>query len=100
MTGVQTCALPILIIVLTMDAKSGEVISGPDVISRGFVYVRESENLMEEVKMVVRDTIVSCEEAGTTDWATIKGNLRDDLREYIFRKTKRNPMILPIIMDV
>lgn len=90
----------LIIIVLTMDSKSGEVISGPDVISRGFVYVRESENLMDEVKMVVRDTIVNCEEAGTTDWATIKGNLRDDLREYIFRKTKRNPMILPIIMDV
>lgn len=90
----------LIIIVLTMDSRTGDVISGPDVISRGFVYVRESENLMEEVKMVVKETITDCEEAGTTDWATMKGNLRDDLREYIFRKTKRNPMILPIIMDV
>ena len=90
----------LIIIVLTMDSKSGEVISGPDVISRGFVYVRDSENLMDEVKAVVRETITNCEETGTTDWATIKGNLRDDLREYIFKKTKRNPMILPIIMDV
>ena len=90
----------LIIIVLTMDSKTGEVISGPDVISRGFVYVRESENLMDEVKMVVRDIITTCEQEGTTDWATIKGNLREDLKEYIFRKTKRNPMILPIIMDV
>ena len=90
----------LIIIVLTMDSKTGEVISGPDVISRGFVYVRESENLMDEVKTVVKDIIVDCEEAGTTDWATIKGNLRDGLRDYIFKKTKRNPMILPIIMDV
>lgn len=90
----------LIIIVLTMDSKTGEVISGPDVISRGFVYVRESENLMDEVKMVVKDIITTCEENGTTDWATIKGNLREDLKEYIFRKTKRNPMILPIIMDV
>ena len=90
----------LIIIVVTMDTKTGEVISGPDVISRGFVYVRESENLMEEIKFVVKGTIASCEEAGTTDWSTMKSNLRDDLREYLFRKTKRNPMILPIIMDV
>ena len=90
----------LIIIVLTMDTKTGEVISGPDVISRGFVYVRESENLMDEVKTVVKETIAECEAAGTTDWATIKGNLRDDLREYLFKKTKRNPRILPIIMDV
>ncbi|MDR0979198.1 MAG: ribonuclease J [Lachnospiraceae bacterium] len=89
----------LIIIVLTMDS-AGEVISGPDVISRGFVYVRESENLMDEVKRVVRDEIQKCVEKNITDWATIKSSLKEGLRDYIYVKTKRNPMILPIIMDV
>ena len=90
----------LIIIVLTLDPKTGEVISGPDVISRGFVYVRESENLMDEVKKVVREEIRKCEEKRIKDWATIKSVLKETLREYVFQKTKRNPMILPIIMEV
>lgn len=90
----------LIIVVLTMDSSTGEVVSGPDVISRGFVYVRESENLMEDVKRVVREEIEKCEEKHITDWITIKTNLKDNLRDYIFQKTKRNPMILPIIMEV
>ena len=90
----------LIIIVMTMDSSSGEIVSGPDVISRGFVYVRESENLMEDVKRVVREEIEKCEERHITDWITIKTNLKDNLRDYIFQKTKRNPMILPIIMEV
>lgn len=89
----------LIIIVLTMDS-TGEVIAGPDVISRGFVYVRESENLMDDVKKVVRDEIRKCGEKHIKDWATIKSALKDNLRDYVYQKTKRNPMILPIIMEV
>ena len=90
----------LIVIVLTMDSSSGEVIAGPDVISRGFVYVRESENLMDDVKSVVKHEIRRCEEQGIRDWGTIKSNLKDNLRDYIFMKTKRDPMIIPIIMEV
>lgn len=90
----------LIIIVMTMDGNSGEIVSGPDVISRGFVYVRESENLMEDVKKEIREEVRKFEEKNVTDWSTIKATLKDNLREYIFQKTKRNPMILPIIMEV
>ena len=90
----------LIVIVLTMDSATGEVVAGPDVISRGFVYVRESENIMDDVKLVVRNEIRKCEEKGIRDWATIKSTVRDNLRDYIFTKTKRNPMIIPIIMEV
>ena len=90
----------LIIIVLTMDKKTGEVLAGPDIISRGFVYVRESENLMDEVKRTVQRELYKCEEKGISDWSGIKSNLKDGLRDYIFAKTKRNPMILPIIMEV
>ena len=90
----------LIIIVLTMDSTTGEVVAGPEVISRGFVYVRESENLMDDVKSVVRHEIKKCEEKGITDWSTIKGTVKENLKDYIFAKTKRNPMIIPIIMEV
>ncbi|MCI8965649.1 MAG: ribonuclease J [Clostridia bacterium] len=90
----------LIIVVITMDSSTGEIIAGPDVISRGFVYVKESENLMEEVKKVLRDEIYKLEQNDIRDWATIKAKLKDSLRDYIFVKTKRNPMILPIIMEV
>ncbi len=90
----------LIVIVLTMDGATGEVVAGPDVISRGFVYVRESENLMDSVKMVIRDEIAKCEEKHIKEWSVIKSNLKDNLRDYIYQKTKRNPMILPIIMEV
>ena len=90
----------LIIIVLTMDSSTGEVVAGPDVISRGFVYVRESENLMDDVKSVVRHEIKKCEERGIRDWGTIKSATRENLRDYIFMKTKRNPMIIPIIMEI
>ena len=90
----------LIIIVMTMDGSTGEIVSGPDVISRGFVYVRESENLMEDVKKQIRAEVQKFEDKNVTDWSTIKATLRDSLREYIFQKTKRNPMILPIIMEI
>ena len=90
----------LIIVVLTMDSATGEVVAGPDIISRGFVYVRESENLMEDVKRVIRKEIENCVYNGITDWATIKTAIRDNLRQYIYQTTKRNPMILPIIMEI
>lgn len=83
-----------------MDSVTGTVVAGPDVLSRGFVYVRDSENLMEEIKKLLRAKISEFEEKHITDWATIKSLLREELRDYIYKKTKRDPMILPIIMEV
>ena len=90
----------LIIVVLTMDSSSGEVVAGPDVISRGFVYVKESENVMEDIKQVVRQIVRKCEEQEIRDWTTIKNSIRENLREYIFSKTKRNPMIIPIVMEI
>ncbi len=89
----------LIVVVLTMDSK-GNVVAGPDVISRGFVYVRESENLMEEVKQLVNIEVMNCVDNHITDWSTIKTTIRDSLRDYIMQATKRNPMILPIIMEL
>ena len=90
----------LIVIVMTMDSATGEIVSGPDVVSRGFVYVRESETLMDYVKRVIKQEVKTFEEEGVRDWSTIKSTLKDDLRDYIFQRTKRNPMILPIIMEV
>ena len=90
----------LIVIVVAMDSNTGEIVSEPDVVSRGFVYVRESENLMDDIKRVIYEEVKKCEESHITDWATIKSNLKDTLRDYIFEKTKRNPMILPIITEV
>ena len=89
----------LIIVVLTMDAN-GIVLAGPDVITRGFVYVRESENLIEDIKRLLRKELQKCEEKGISDWASIKSILRESLHDYIYKKTKRDPMILPIIMEV
>lgn len=90
----------ILTVVITMERASGIVVSGPDIISRGFVYVRESEKLMEESKEIVKGILAQCEENKVHDWSTIKANVRDALRTYLYEKTKRKPMILPIIMEI
>ena len=89
----------LIVVVLTMD-KVGNILAGPDVISRGFVYVRESENLMEEVKFLINTEVMNCVDNHIKDWATIKSTIRDSLKDYIFQTTKRNPMILPIIMEI
>ena len=90
----------LIVIVMTMDSATGEIVAGPDVISRGFVYVKESENLMDEVKKFIREEVQMLENRGIRDWSTIKSTLKDHIRDYIFQKTKRNPMILPIIMSL
>ena len=89
----------ILTIVVTIEKHSGKVVSGPDIISRGFVYVRESEGLMDEAREIVKSVLRDCEERQITDWATLKSKMRDELREFLYEKTKRKPMILPIIME-
>ena len=89
----------ILTVVVTIEKQSGKVMAGPDIISRGFVYVRESEGLMEEAREIVRCVLKECEEKQITDWATLKSKMRDELREFLYEKTKRKPMILPIIME-
>ena len=90
----------LIVVVVTISKEDGSVVAGPDIISRGFVYVRESEDLMEEARKVVRDVMIECEKNHITDWATLKSNIRDSLRNFLFGKMKRNPMILPIIMEV
>ena len=90
----------LIIVVLTMDSSTGEILAGPDMISRGFVYVRESESLMDDVKFKISLKVQESVSNGITDWATLKSIIKDSLREYIYRETKRNPMILPIIMEV
>ncbi|APM38700.1 ribonuclease J [Clostridium kluyveri] len=90
----------ILTVVITMEKESGSVIAGPDIISRGFVYVRESEDLMEEAKELVRNALNECEKKHITEWANIKSNVKEVLRLFLYERTKRKPMILPIIMEV
>lgn len=90
----------ILTVVVTIARESGKVVAGPDIISRGFVYVRESEDLMEEARIIVRDALRECEERSVTEWATIKSRVKDVLRMFLYERTKRKPMILPIIMEV
>ncbi|MBS4804114.1 MAG: ribonuclease J [Clostridium sp.] len=90
----------ILTVVVTLSKENNSIIAGPDIISRGFVYVRESERLMDEAKEIVKETLRECEENNITDWASLKSKVRDDLRGYLYEKTKRKPMILPIIMEI
>ncbi len=90
----------LIVIVVTISKENGQVIAGPDIISRGFVYVRESEDLMEDAKSVIKEALTKCEEKQVTEWGTIKSQVKDSLKEFIYSKTKRNPMILPIIMEI
>ncbi len=90
----------LIVVVITIDGETGSVIAGPDIISRGFVYVRESEQLMDEIKDVARKALEKCEEKKKNDWAAKKASIREELRDYLYEKTKRKPMILPIIMEV
>lgn len=90
----------ILIVVITMDKQKGCVAAGPDIVSRGFVYVRESEKLMDDARDKVKQALEKCENGGITEWAAIKSNVRDTLGKYLYERTRRRPMILPIIMEV
>ena len=90
----------LIVVVATIDAEGRQLLSGPDVVSRGFVYVREAEELMEEVRAIASDAIESCFDTNNLDWNHIKSRVKDDLTKYLYAKTKRKPMILPVIMNV
>ncbi|MCR4589511.1 MAG: ribonuclease J [Lachnospiraceae bacterium] len=90
----------IVIIVLTLEKGTGQVLAGPDIISRGFVYVRESDALLEDSTEVLEESLDNLAEKGISDWGRIKSTMKDDLSDYLWKKTKRRPMILPIIMEV
>ena len=89
-----------IVVVVSMSGEDGQVISGPDIITRGFVYVKESEALLEELRQVAVDALNRCQDRNIRDWSTIKGEIKGDLSGYLYKKTKRNPMILPVIMEV
>ena len=90
----------IIIVVLTLEKHSNMLLSGPDIVSRGFVYVRESEDLMEEAQAIVDQAVADCLERHVSDWGKIKNIIRDSLSDFLWKRIKRNPMILPIIMEV
>ena len=90
----------IMIVVMSLDRASGELVAGPDIVSRGFVYVKESDELIEEARRTVDDALQACLDKGITDWGKLKTTTKDVLSDYVWKKTKRRPMILPIIMEV
>jgi len=90
----------ILVVVVTLSKQNGTILSGPDIISRGFVYVRESEELLDEANRIVTQTLVKCMEENVNEWSSLKNNVKDALGRYLFEQTRRRPMILPIIMEV
>ena len=90
----------IMIVVMSLDKASGELAAGPDIVSRGFVYVKESDELIEEARHTVDEAIQKCLDRGITDWGKLKNTTKDSLSDYVWKKTKRRPMILPIIQEV
>ena len=90
----------ILIAVLSLDGATGELLSGPDIVSRGFVYVKEADELLEEARKVLEKAVLTCLKKNITDWGKIKSTIKDTLGEFVWKKTKRRPMILPIIMEI
>ena len=90
----------IIIVVLTLEGGSGQVLAGPDIVSRGFVYVRGAEGLMDDAKHLLDDTMQHCMDKGITDWGKIKTEIKDSLGDFVWKETKRRPMIMPIIMEV
>ena len=85
---------------MTLEQESGQILAGPDIVSRGFVYVRESEDLMDECRMVVQEALDECLDRGITDWGKLKSCVKDALGDFLWKKTKRSPMILPVITEV
>lgn len=90
----------ILIVVLALDSYSDQLVSGPDIVSRGFVYVRESDELMDEARLLVNEAVQKCLDKGQADWGKLKATIKDVIGDFVWKKTKRRPMILPIIMEV
>lgn len=89
-----------LVVIMTMSSEDGNMVSDPEIITRGFVYIKEAEGLMEEMKRVVNESVASCEKRRITDWAGIKGQVKSNLSGYLYKTTRRSPMILPVIIEV
>ena len=89
-----------IVVVMALSGEDGGLVSGPDIITRGFVYVKESEGLMEELRQVALEAIMSIDDRFANDWSAIKATVKNDLSNYLYKKTKRSPMILPVIMEV
>ena len=90
----------LIIVVMAIDRDSGALVSGPDIISRGFVYVRENEDIIECSRELARNIVLSYGQVDGSEWQNMKNRIKDELHRYIFDKIKRNPMILPIIMEI
>ena len=90
----------IIVVVATIDPQALDILSGPEIVSRGFVYAKESEHLIEQIRMIAREALYYCLDKGVTDWAQLKYKMKEDLSKFIYSQTKRKPMILPIIMDM
>lgn len=90
----------IIIVVITLESGSGQLLAGPDIVSRGFVYVRDSEDLMDSARTILHDTMDHLMDKNTTDWTKIKGEIKDALGDFVWKETQRRPMIMPIIMEV
>ena len=89
-----------IVVIVNLSSEDGSLVTGPDILTRGFIYVKESEELMRELKDVVTETIEICIDEKTTDWASLKSAIKADLSAHLYKKTKRNPMILPVITEI
>ena len=90
----------IIIVVMAMESFSNQLVSGPDIVTRGFVYVKEADDMIEEMKLIVEDSIIEAQNRGVSDWNKYKNVVRDNLGEFVWKRTKRRPMILPVIMEI
>ena len=89
-----------IVVCVNLSSEDGSVLSGPDIISRGFVYMKDNEDLMDAMKMIATHSLEVCHNRNISDWATIKSTIKGDLSQFLFKNTKRNPMILPVIMEI
>ncbi|MEG2851465.1 MAG: RNase J family beta-CASP ribonuclease, partial [Hydrogenoanaerobacterium sp.] len=90
----------LIIVVAAINADTGEIVAGPDIVSRGFVYVREAEDMMEQTRKIARRAVESCIDNNTREWGVIKNKIKDDIGDYLWQVTKRTPMILPVIQEI
>ena len=89
-----------IVVCVNLSSQDGSVLSGPDIITRGFVYAKDNEDLLEALSMIAGHSLEVCQARNISDWATIKSTIKNDLSQFLFKNTKRNPMILPIIMEI
>ena len=90
----------LIIVVVGIEKYSNQILSGPDVVSRGFVYVREADDLMNKIKNVARRSVEKCIDKNISDWGKIKATIKDDMGEFLWKEMKRSPLVMPIIMEI